>query len=93
MVIISIFGLQVAAGVWLWPRVVLISKEEGGFLGSIRRSEELAVSQKGVFLPKQFSNLDNVEAHYRTTGPEIWWQCMRSNESARRAATRRNARI
>jgi len=52
----------------------LISKEEGGFLGSIRRSEELAASKKGVFLPRQFSNLDNIEAHYRTTGPEIWWQ-------------------
>jgi cysteine synthase A len=58
----------------LGAEIVLISKEEGGFLGSIRRSEELAASKKGVFLPKQFSNPDNIEAHYRTTGPEIWWQ-------------------
>ncbi len=58
----------------LGAEIVLISKEEGGFLGSIRRSEELAASRPGVFLPKQFSNEDNIEAHYMTTGPEIWWQ-------------------
>ena len=58
----------------LGAQIVLISKEEGGFLGSIRRSEELAASRGDVFLPKQFSNQDNIEAHYRTTGPEIWWQ-------------------
>jgi cysteine synthase A len=27
-----------------------------------------------VFLPRQFSNAANVEAHEQTTGPEIWWQ-------------------
>lgn len=58
----------------LGARIVLVSREEGGFLGSIRRAEELAETTEGVFLPRQFSNLDNVEAHYMTTGPEIWWQ-------------------
>jgi cysteine synthase A len=52
----------------------LVSKEEGGFLGSIRRSEEYAAATPGAFLPRQFSNVDNIEAHVRTTGPEIWWQ-------------------
>jgi cysteine synthase A len=52
----------------------LVSKEEGGFLGSIKLAEELASTEDRVFLPRQFSNVDNVEAHYRTTGPEIWWQ-------------------
>jgi len=51
----------------------LISHEEGGFLGSIRRSEDLA-AEAGGFLPRQFSNEDNVDAHYLATGPEIWWQ-------------------
>jgi cysteine synthase A len=55
-------------------KIILVSKEEGGFLGSIRRTEEFANSKGGVFLPKQFSNQDNIEAHYLTTGPEIWWQ-------------------
>ena len=52
----------------------LVSKEEGGFLGSIRLSEELAASTPDCFLPCQFSNEDNVAAHMQTTGPEIWWQ-------------------
>lgn len=50
--------------------VRMVSKEEGGFLGSIRMTEELA-QQGGVFLPRQFSNEDNVLAHYETTGKEI----------------------
>ena len=51
-------------------QVRLVSHEEGGFLGSIRMTEELA--QKGhVFLPRQFSNEDNTEAHYMTTAVEI----------------------
>jgi cysteine synthase A len=54
--------------------IVPISKEEGGFLGSIRRSEELAAIEPAVFLPRQFSNQANVEAHQTTTGPEIWMQ-------------------
>ena len=51
-----------------------VSKQDGGFLGSIRMAEELAAATPGSFLPRQFSNTDNVEAHYRTTGPELWWQ-------------------
>jgi cysteine synthase len=54
--------------------IVLISKEEGGFLGSIAKSEELAMQEPNSFLPCQFSNNDNVEAHYQTTAPELWWQ-------------------
>ncbi len=50
--------------------VRLVSREEGGFLGSIRMAEELA--QNGhVFLPRQFENEDNIEAHYYGTGEEI----------------------
>jgi cysteine synthase A len=29
----------------------------------------------GYWVPGQFTNRDNVDAHYRTTGPEIWEQC------------------
>jgi len=52
----------------------LVTREEGGFLGSIRMAEEMAAASEEVFLPRQFSNRDNVAAHYETTGPEIWWQ-------------------
>lgn len=56
--------------------VIKISKEQGGFLGSIRLSEEMALSGH-VFLPKQFSNRYNAEAHERTTAQEIWQQLQR----------------
>jgi cysteine synthase A len=58
----------------LGAQINLISPEQGGFLGSIRMSEELAARTPGAFLPRQFANEDNAEAHYLTTGPEIWWQ-------------------
>lgn len=52
-------------------RIIGVTKEQGGFLGSIRLSEEFAASQPGVFLPRQFSNDANAEAHESATGPEI----------------------
>ncbi|MHC4471842.1 MAG: PLP-dependent cysteine synthase family protein [Planctomycetota bacterium] len=58
----------------LGAEIRLVSPEEGGFLGSIRLAEELAAATDGAFLPRQFSNEDNIEAHALTTGPEIWWQ-------------------
>lgn len=56
--------------------VHLISAEEGGFLGSIARADELA-KEVGGFRPNQFSNEDNTEAHYLGTGKEIWEQMER----------------
>ncbi len=53
--------------------VILVSKEEGGFLKSIAISRELA-EHGGVFLPRQFENQSNSDAHEHTTGPEIWRQ-------------------
>lgn len=58
----------------LGAKTVLVSREEGGFLGSIRMSEELAHKELNVFLPSQFDNLANLEAHEKTTGSEIFWQ-------------------
>ena len=54
--------------------IVAVSPEQGGFLGSIQMTEEFAASRRDVFLPRQFSNDDNSEAHHQTTGPEIWSQ-------------------
>jgi cysteine synthase len=51
--------------------VVPVSAEQGGFLGSIRLSEEFARGQQHVFLPRQFESDANVEAHQVMTGPEI----------------------
>jgi cysteine synthase A len=58
----------------LGATIVQVSREEGGFLGSIARAEALTKSQDRVFLPSQFSNPANVAAHEETTGPELWWQ-------------------
>jgi cysteine synthase A len=58
----------------LGARIVPVGHEQGGFLGSIRLAEEMAAGQEHVFLPHQFSNEANAEAHQRSTGPEIWWQ-------------------
>jgi cysteine synthase A len=43
---------------------------------SLARLEEIRASDPGRYwVPGQFSNTDNVEAHYLTTGPEVWEQC------------------
>ena len=49
----------------------LVSREEGGFLGSIQLAEEMQKKDPSVFLPRQFDNEDNCETHYLYTGPEI----------------------
>lgn len=54
----------------LGAETILVSKAQGGFLGSIALSEQLAAGG-GVFLPKQFENGYNAEAHEKTTGLEI----------------------
>lgn len=51
--------------------IELVSAEEGGFLGSIEKTEALQRESENIFLPCQFSNEYNIEAHYQTTGPEI----------------------
>src|SRR5437763_719192 len=58
----------------LGAKIVPVRRDQGGFLGSIRMTEELAEHKPHVFLPAQFANEANVEAHEKTTGPEIWWQ-------------------
>ncbi|MEI6594327.1 MAG: cysteine synthase family protein [Bacteroidota bacterium] len=58
----------------LGAEVILISKEEGGFLGSIALSEKMAKEDSNIFLPQQFRNQYNAMAHTNTTGPEIWEQ-------------------
>ena len=54
----------------LGAEVVTVSKAEGGFLRSIRISEEMAAFGN-AFLPRQFDNTGNTAAHRYTTGPEI----------------------
>ncbi len=54
--------------------IVAVSRDQGGFLGCIHMAEEFKANHQDVFLPCQFSNDANAEAHETTTGPEIWLQ-------------------
>lgn len=43
-----------------------------GMPGAIEKADELAKEIPGSFIPAQFDNPSNPDAHYKTTGPEIW---------------------
>ncbi len=43
-----------------------------GMKGAIEKAEELAKELAGAFIPGQFDNPANAQAHYETTGPELW---------------------
>ena len=51
---------------------VVLTPGKDGMSGSIKRAEELCAEIDGAFIPSQFENPSNPEAHYRTTGPEIY---------------------
>ena len=50
----------------------LVSKEDGGFLKCISLTEQCKANCSNIFLPRQFSNEDNINAHYNSTAPEIY---------------------
>ena len=50
--------------------VILISKEEGGFIRCVEEAKKLAIEKNG-FLANQFGNINNYKAHFDTTGKEI----------------------
>lgn len=51
--------------------IVPVSREDGGFVGSIARCETFAAEAPRVFLPRQFENLANPETHELFTAQEI----------------------
>lgn len=55
----------------LGAELCLVSREAGGFLGAIAATEKLAEQRSDVFLPRQFANAENCNAHASTTGPEL----------------------
>lgn len=51
---------------------VRLTKGSEGMTGAIKEAERLRDSIEGAVILQQFENAANPEAHYRTTGPEIW---------------------
>jgi O-acetylserine dependent cystathionine beta-synthase len=53
---------------------VILTPKDGGMKAAIAKAEELAREIPGAYVPQQFSNPYNTEAHYETTGREVWEQ-------------------
>jgi len=51
--------------------VVPVSSAQGGFVGSVQLTVDYAEENPNTYLPRQFDNPVNVEAHEQLTGPEI----------------------
>ena len=51
---------------------VVLTDGKKGMSGAIEKAEQIALSEKNAFIPGQFTNPSNPEAHYLSTGPEIW---------------------
>lgn len=51
---------------------IVLTEGEKGMSGAIAKANALAEELANSFIPGQFENQSNAEAHRKTTGPEIW---------------------
>lgn len=50
---------------------IVLTPGSEGMKGAVEKAESLAKEIDGAFIPGQFDNPANAQAHYETTGPEI----------------------
>ena len=51
---------------------IVLTDGTRGMQGAVEKAEELAKNLPDSFIPSQFDNRENANAHIKTTGPEIW---------------------
>ena len=64
-------SLERRAAMLAYGAEIILVTEKQGMEGARDLGIEMQEKNKGLVL-NQFANNDNVEAHYKTTGPEIW---------------------
>lgn len=53
---------------------VVLTPAAQGMRGAVEKAQALARENDNAFIPSQFDNPENANAHYLTTGPELWAQ-------------------
>ena len=51
--------------------IIPVSRDQGGFVGAVQMAEQYAQKHDRIFLPRQFDNVLNIQAHQTWTGPEL----------------------
>jgi cysteine synthase len=52
---------------------LILTADSESIAGAVKKAEQL-VAELGAFMPQQFKNPNNVQAHYEYTAPELWRQ-------------------